>query len=433
MCIATDAGLVANAVEQVHDSHLGPGYALITCPSADFRMDNFAQSGNKPRMEIISTTGELTAVCHRLAQHPVITVDTEFLRETTYYPLLCVIQMASAEEAVVIDALAEGIDLAPFFELMGNEKVLKVFHAARQDIEIIWHRANIVPHPVFDTQVAAMVLGYGDSIAYDQLVERVTGHRPDKTHRFTDWSQRPLTQDQIQYALADVTHLRDVFATLDADLKKRGRSEWVSEEMDVLTSPKTYDVHPERAWERLKTRVRKPKELAVLMEVAAWREQEAQTRDVPRSRVLKDDAIGDIATHAPTTLERLASLRSLPKGFDKSKWGQDIIAAVKRGIARDPATLPKLDKPRNNANGSATVELLKVLLRMTSERHAVASKVIATVDDLEQIAADDNADVGALHGWRRELFGEAALALKKGRLALAIEKGRVVRVDRSED
>ena len=382
-------------------------------------------------MEIISTTGELTAVCHRLAQHPVITVDTEFLRETTYYPLLCVVQMASADEAVVIDALAEGIDLTPFFELMGNEKVLKVFHAARQDIEIIWHRANIVPHPVFDTQVAAMVLGYGDSIAYDQLVERVAGHRPDKTHRFTDWSQRPLTQDQIHYAVADVTHLRDVFAALDADLKKRGRSEWVSEEMDILTSPKTYDVHPERAWERLRTRVRKPKELGILMEVAAWREQEAQTRDVPRSRVLKDDAIGDIATHGPTSLERLASLRSLPKGFDKSKWGQDIVAAVKRGLARDPATLPKLDKPRNNANGSATVELLKVLLRMTSERHAVASKVIATVDDLEQIAADDNADVGALHGWRRELFGEAALALKKGHLALAIEKGRVVRVDRA--
>lgn len=407
-----------------------PLHAQEACWSAYFRMDNFAQSGNKPGMEIITTTGELTAVCHRLAQHPVITVDTEFLRETTYYPLLCVVQMASTEDAVVIDALAEGIDLTPFFELMGNEKVLKVFHAARQDIEIIWHRANIVPHPVFDTQVAAMVLGYGDSIAYDQLVERITGHRPDKTHRFTDWSQRPLTQDQIVYALADVTHLRDVFAALDADLKKRGRSEWVSEEMEILTSPKTYDIHPERAWERLKTRVRKPKELAILMEVAAWREQEAQTRDVPRSRVLKDDAIGDIATHAPTSLERLANLRSLPKGFDKSKWGQDIVAAVKRGLARDLTLLPKLDKPRGNANGSATVELLKVLLRMTSERHAVASKVIATVDDLEQIAADDNADVGALHGWRRELFGEAALALKKGQLALAIEKGRVVRVDR---
>lgn len=409
---------------------MSPAMRYGLARSVDFRMENSVQRAHNPRMEMITTTDELAAVCNRLAKHRVITVDTEFLRETTYYPLLCVVQMASADEAVVIDTLAKGIDLKPFFDLMANENVLKVFHAARQDIEIIFHRAGIIPHPVFDTQVAAMVLGYGDSIAYDQLVERITGHRPDKTHRFTDWSNRPLTQDQITYALADVTHLRDVFAALDADLNKRGRSEWVSEEMEILTSPKTYDFHPERAWERLKTRVRKPKELAVLMEVAAWREQEAQSRDVPRSRILKDDAIGDIATHAPTSLERLAGLRSLPKGFDKSKWGQDIVAAVKRGTARDLSTLPKLDKPRGNANGAATVELLKVLLRMTSERHAVASKVIATVDDLEQIAADDNADVGALHGWRRELFGEAALALKKGRLALAIDKGRVVRVDR---
>ena len=382
-------------------------------------------------MDLITTTADLAAVCSRLARHPVITVDTEFLRETTYYPLLCVVQMASAEEAVVVDALAEGMDLKPFFALMADEKVLKVFHAARQDIEIVWHQAGIVPHPIFDTQVAAMVLGYGDFIAYDQLVERITGHRPDKTHRFTDWSRRPLSDEQMHYALADVTHLRDVFAALDADLKKRDRSDWVSEEMEVLTSPKTYDFHPERAWERLKTRVRKPKELAVLMEVAAWREQEAQSRDVPRSRVLKDDAVGDIATHAPTSLERLAGLRSLPKGFDRSKWGADIVAAVQRGLARDPATLPKIEKPRGNSNGAAIVELLKVLLRMTSERHAVASKVIATVDDLEQIAADDEADVGALHGWRRELFGEAALSLKRGRLALAIEKGRVVKLDRN--
>jgi ribonuclease D len=382
-------------------------------------------------MDLISTTAELAAFCDRLAKHPVITVDTEFLRETTYYPLLCVVQMASADEAAVIDALADGIDLKPFFELMANEKVLKVFHAARQDIEIVWHRAGIVPHPIFDTQVAAMALGYGDSIAYDQLVERVTGHRPDKTHRFTDWSRRPLTEDQMHYALADVTHLRDVFAALDTDLKKRGRSDWVSEEMEVLTSPRTYDFHPERAWERLKTRVRKPKELAVLIEVAAWREQEAQSRDVPRGRILKDEVVGDIATHAPTSLDKLANLRSLPKGFDRSKWGSDIVAAVQRGLARDLAALPKIEKPRGNSNGAAIVELLKVLLRMTSERHAVASKVIATVDDLEQIAADDNADVGALRGWRRELFGEAALALKQGRLALAIEKGRVVKVDRN--
>ena len=270
-------------------------------------------------MDLITTTEALAAACDRLSKHWIVTVDTEFLRETTYYPLLCVVQMASAEEAVVVDALAEGIDLTPFFDLCANEKVLKVFHAARQDIEIIFYRGGKIPNPIFDTQVAAMVLGYGDSIAYDALVERVTGHRPDKTHRFTDWARRPLTAEQMHYAVSDVTHLRDVFAALDADLKKRGRSDWVSEEMEVLTSPKTYDFHPERAWERLKTRVRKPKELGVLMEIAAWREQEAQSRDVPRSRVLKDDAVGDIATHAPTTIERLAGLRSLPKGFEMGR------------------------------------------------------------------------------------------------------------------
>src|SRR6185437_7606376 len=382
-------------------------------------------------MDLITTTSQLAETCERLARHKVITVDTEFLRETTYYPLLCVVQMASPDEAVVVDALAEGIDLTSFFKLMADEKVLKVFHAARQDIEIIVHLAKIVPHPIFDTQVAAMVLGYGDSIAYDQLVQRINGHRPDKTHRFTDWSRRPLTKEQILYAASDVTHLRDVFTVLDADLKKRGRSNWVSSEMEVLTSPKTYDFHPERAWIRLKTRVRKPKELAVLMEVAAWREQEAQERDVPRSRVLRDETVGDIAIHAPATVEKLAQLRSLPKGFERSKWGAEIVAAVQRGQARDLASLPKLEKPRGSANGAATVELLKVLLRMTSERHGVASKVIATVDDLEEIAADDQADVAALQGWRRELFGEAALALKHGQLALAIERGRVVGVNRT--
>jgi ribonuclease D len=382
-------------------------------------------------MELIATSEGLARACERLSKHRVITVDTEFLRETTYYPLLCVIQMASADEAVVVDALADGIDLAPFFALMSNEQVLKVFHAARQDIEIVWHRAKILPHPIFDTQVAAMVLGYGDSIAYDALVEKVMGHRPDKTHRFTDWSRRPLTKEQIVYAEADVTHLRDVFKSVDADLKKRGRNDWVSEEMEVLTSPKTYDNEPSRAWERLKSRVRKPKELAVLMEVAAWREREAQSRDVPRSRVLKDDAIGDIATHAPNSLEKLGHLRSIPKGFERSKWGSDIVAAVERGLARDPQSLPKLDKPRGNASGSATVELLKVLLRMTAEKHHVAAKVIATIDDLEQISMSDNAEVPAMHGWRRELFGEAALALKHGQLALAVEKGRVVRVNRT--
>src|SRR5918912_1866415 len=362
-------------------------------------------------MQPITTSEELAQACMRLAQHPFITVDTEFLRETTYYPKLCVAQLASPNEAVVIDALAADMDLAPFFGLMGEAKVLKVFHAARQDIEICWHEAGLIPQPIVDTQVAAMVLGYGDAISYDQLVQRITGDSLDKSHRFTDWTRRPLTEAQLAYAISDVTHLRDVYLKLSADLEARGRSDWMREEMKVLTSPDTYRFEPENAWERRKTRVRKPRELAVLIEVAAWREQEAQSRDVPRSRVLKDDAVGDIATHAPTSLERLASLRSLPKGFDRSKWGTDIIAAVQRGLARDPASLPKIEKPRGSSNGAATVELLKVLLRMTSERHAVASKVIATVDDLDQIAADDRADVPALHGWRRELFGEAALSL----------------------
>jgi len=382
-------------------------------------------------MNLITTTADLAAACERMSRHTFVTVDTEFLRETTYYPLLCVAQIATSDEAVVIDALAQDLDLAPFFELMANEGVLKVFHAARQDIEIVWHQAKLVPRPIFDTQVAAMVLGYGDSISYDQLVQRITGDVIDKSNRFTDWSRRPLSAAQVSYAISDVTHLREVFLSLSADLQSRGRSEWVGEEMEVLTSPDTYRADPESAWERLKTRVRKPRELSVLMEVASWREREAQSRDVPRGRVLKDEAIGDIAMHAPTTTERLASLRSLPRGFERSKWGAEIIEAVKRGLARDSSELPRLDKPRQGINGSATVELLKVLLRMASEQHGVAAKVIATVEDLERIALDDRADVPALHGWRREMFGEQAIALKRGRLALAVDRGRVVAVERT--
>src|SRR4051812_31877661 len=381
-------------------------------------------------MDLINTTRDLADACERLARHPFVTVDTEFLRETTYYPLLCVAQIASTDEAVVIDTLADGLDLKPFYQLMADERVLKVFHAARQDIEIVWHQAGLVPHPIFDTQVAAMVLGYGDSISYDQLVQRITGDTLDKSHRFTDWSRRPLSPAQVNYAISDVTHLRDVYLALSADLAKRGRADWVGEEMEILTSPETYRADPENAWERLKTRVRKPKELAVLMEIAAWREREAQTRDVPRGRVLKDDVLGEIATQAPATIERLAGLRSLPRGFERSKWGQDIVQAVARGLARDPKSLPAIERQRASGNGSATLELLKVLLRMTSERHAVAAKVIATVDDLDRIAADDDADVPAMSGWRRELFGEKALALKQGRLSLSVEKGRVVAVER---
>src|SRR5260221_4654832 len=384
-------------------------------------------------MDLIATTGARAAVCARMAKHPYVIVDTEFLRETTYYPLLCVAQMASPDEAVVIDALANGIDLTPFFALMENESVIKIFHAARQDIEIVWNMAKTIPHPIVDTQVAAMVLGYGDSISYDQLVQRITGDNLDKSHRFTDWTRRPLSDAQITYALSDVSHLRDVYLKLAADLEKRGRSSWVKAEMDVLTSPEPYGADPERAWERLKSRVRKPKELGVLIEVAAWREREAQTRDVPRGRVIKDEVIGDIAVQAPTTIERLGHLRSLPKGFERSRWGDQIVDAVKRGLERDVDTLPRLDRFRPAANGAATVELLKVLLRMTAERHGVAAKVIATIDDLDRIAADDEADVPAMKGWRRELFGRKGFAVKHGRLALAVDKGRVVTVEKDKN
>jgi ribonuclease D len=383
-------------------------------------------------MQPITTTNELAETCARLAQHPFVTVDTEFLRESTYYPKLCVAQMASTDEAVVVDSLAPGIDLAPFFALMADERVVKVFHAARQDIEICWHEAGTIPCPLVDTQVAAMVLGYGDSISYDQLVHRITGDTLDKSNRFTDWTRRPLTAAQLTYAVSDVTHLRDVYLKLSADLDQRGRTEWMREEMKILSSPETYRMEPEHAWERLKTRVRKPKELAVLMEVAAWRELEAQTRDVPRGRVLKDEVLGDIAVQAPTSMERLAGLRSLPKGFERSRWGEAIIAAVTRGLERDVKTLPRLERHRPAVNGQATVELLKVLLRMTSEQHGVAAKVIATVDDLDRIAADDAADVPAMRGWRRELFGEKALALKHGKLALAVERNRVVALDKPQ-
>jgi ribonuclease D len=314
---------------------------------------------------------------------------------------------------------------------MGDERIVKVFHAARQDIEICWHRAKMIPRPIFDTQVAAMVLGHGDSVSYDQLVQRLTGSQIDKTLRFTDWSRRPLSPAQFDYAVSDVTHLRDVYLKLKADLERANRTEWVQEEMAVLTATSTYSAEPERAWERLKARVRRPKELAILMEVAAWREREAQARDVPRQRVIKDDAIAEIAQQAPKSPDELSRLRALPKGYERSRAGESIIEAVKSGLARDPKTLPKISRDKPLSNGaSATVELLKVLLRMTSEANGVAAKVIATVDDLERIASDESADVPALKGWRREMFGNEALKLKQGGIALAIDTGRVVAVER---
>ena len=381
-------------------------------------------------MPLITTTADLAAAAKRLARFDTVTVDTEFMRETTFWPRLCVIQMASAEEAVIVDAMAPDISLDPFFKLMKNEKIIKVFHAARQDIEIVYHLGNLIPHPIFDTQVAAMVCGFGDSISYDQLVHRLTDARIDKSSRFTDWSRRPLSERQIEYALADVTHLRDVYQALAARLAEQKRTEWVREEMEVLTSPETYQLEPENAWKRLKLRVRKPVELAVLREVAAWREREAQARDVPRSRVVKDDAIYEIASQQPTTPAALGHLRTMPRGFERSRSAEEILAAVRRALEMPKEELPRVPKHRPAANGNgAAVDLLKVLLKMISESHGVASKIIATVDDLEAIAGDDGADVPAMHGWRRELFGETALKLKRGEIALAVESNHVVTIE----
>jgi ribonuclease D len=383
-------------------------------------------------MTIVTSTADLSALCKRLAHFPAITVDTEFMRETTFWPKLCVVQMAGPEEAALIDATAADLDLEPFFKLMKNEKVIKVFHAARQDIEIIYHLGGLIPHPVFDTQVAAMVCGFGESVSYDQLVQKLTGTRIDKSSRFTDWSRRPLSQRQIDYALADVTHLRDVYQALAARLAEQKRTDWVREEMEVLTSPDTYRMVPEEAWQRLKLRVRKPIELAVMREVAAWREREAQTRDVPRNRVIKDDAIYEIAAQQPTSPEALGQLRTIPRGFERSRAAEDILAAVRKAMEIPRDQLPRLPKHRPAANGNgAAVDLLKVLLKMTSESHGVASKIIATVDDLEAIASDDDADVPALSGWRRELFGEKALKLKSGKIALAVKQNHVVALDKN--
>lgn len=376
--------------------------------------------------DLITTTDALASACSRFAAYDFVTVDTEFMRETTYWPKLCIIQIACADEAVIIDAEAPGLDLSPFFALMADERVMKVFHAARQDIEIVWHLGGILPHPIFDTQVAAMVCGYGESIAYDQLVNRITGHSIDKSSRFTDWSHRPLTEHQLAYALADVTHLRQVYHALKASLERQGRQDWVAEEMNILTSVDTYRVEPEAAWKRLKMRLRKPLQLAVLMEIAAWREREAQARDVPRGRILKDDALHEIAEQHPTTPEALGRLRSIPKGFERSRTAEDILTAVRRAADLPKEKLPRLpqSKPLSEGNGAA-VDLLRVLLKMTSEEHGVAARVIATADEIEAIAGDDAANVAPLHGWRRELFGENALKLKRGEIALRLEGRRV--------
>jgi ribonuclease D len=380
----------------------------------------------RPDMHLITRTDELAAACERLAQSPFIALDTEFMREQTFWPRLCLVQMAGEGTEVLVDSLSPDLDLAPFFALMVNERVLKVFHSGRQDIEIVHHLAGVIPHPIFDTQVAAMVCGFGEAVSYSMLVKRMLSRNLDKSSRFTDWSRRPLSERQLTYALGDVTYLRDLYPKLKAQLDRSERESWLDEEMAVLTDPATYDLHPEQAWRRLKMRVKTPKALAVLMELAAWREREAQTQDVPRSRILKDEALYDIASQAPRTTEELGSLRTLHNGFARSMRGRAVLEVVTKGLGRDLKTLPPIERGEPMPPESqAVVDLLKVLLKAIAGKHGVAPKLIATSDELEAIARSDAADEPVLRGWRRKLFGEDALALKRGELALVIRKGEV--------
>lgn len=380
---------------------------------------------------MIETTAALAEACTELAKSEFITIDTEFLRETTFWPELCLVQMASPTLEVLVDPLAKGLDLAPLFELMANPNVVKVFHAARQDIEIIYHLGGLIPHPIFDTQVAAMVCGFGNSISYDQLVQKIKNVQIDKSSRFTDWSRRPLTEKQLDYALADVTHLRDVYLALKAQLEREGRSLWLTEEMDILESRDTYDMHPDDAWLRLKSRLRKPTELAILKFVAAWREREARSRNVPRSRVLKDDAIFEIAQQQPKDAEALSRLRTIPKGWERSASGTAIIETVNAALALPKEEMPKAPRHSHAPEGSgAAVELLKVLLKLTADKHGVAAKVIANSEDLDKIASEgEKATVAALTGWRRELFGDVALKLINGEVALRFAGKKVEAVE----
>jgi ribonuclease D len=375
-------------------------------------------------MPLISDKARLAEFCARLAHEDFVAVDTEFIREKTYYPQLCLIQLAGAKEARAVDALAPDLDLAPVYDLMRNARIVKVFHAARQDIEIFMLKMGAVPAPLFDTQVAAMVAGFGEQAGYETLVQALARATIDKSARFTDWALRPLTEKQIAYALSDVIHLRTVYAKLKERLDRSGRLAWVESEMQALTDPATYRPDPREAWRRLRVRSPKPRFLAVLRELAAWRELAAQARDIPRQRMLRDEALVEIAAHAPTAADELARTRGLSEGLTRGKIGAEILAAVARGLAVPESEAPRLaeraDLPR--ANG-AVAELLRVLLKMRAEEHNVAARLIASGEELDRLASEEAPDVPALKGWRREIFGDDALALKQGRLALVV-KGR---------
>ena len=375
----------------------------------------------------ITTTADLAAFCAQIKGQPFLAVDTEFMRETTYWPKLCLIQAATPSAHAVIDPLAAGIDLTPFLEILRDPATLIVFHAARQDVEI-FNNLGAMPARLFDTQVAGMAAGFGEQIAYDALVRQMLRIEVDKSSRFTDWSRRPLSEAQLVYALGDVTHLAALFPMLRQKLEQAGRLSWVEAEMAALIEPANYDVSPENAWRRLKPRKHAPKYMAVFKGVAAWRERTAQLRDQPRGRILKDDAIDEIAIQIPTDTEALDRLRGVPRGFSGSKFGPDLVAAVREALASPEANAPAAPKAPSvqpPQSAGAVVELLKVLLKARSEEAGVASKLIATMSDLEKIAIDDRADTPALTGWRYDAFGADALKLKRGELALVLDGARV--------
>jgi len=378
-------------------------------------------------MTPITSTADLAEFCARLEGQTFVAVDTEFMRETTYWPKLCLIQAASPGGIeATIDPLAEGLDLSPFLDVMRDTSILKVFHAARQDVEI-FHNLGAIPRPLFDTQIAGMAAGFGEQIAYDALARKILKVELDKSSRFTDWARRPLSEAQLTYALADVTHLAALYPILHSRLEKAGRLSWVTEEMAAMCDPALYDVDPENAWRRLRPRKHSAKYLAVFRAVAAWRERTAQQRDQPRGRILKDEAIDELAAQAPTNADGLNRLRSVPKGFSGSRYGPELIEAINAALVDPEGYAPKIERDSGPASpaAGAVVELLKVLLKARAEDAGVASKLIATVADLEKIASDDHAEAPALHGWRREAFGEDALKLKRGELALVLDGTRV--------
>lgn len=384
---------------------------------------------------VISDTDALAGFCARQSGASFVAVDTEFMRERTYWPILCLVQIAGPEEAAAIDALAPGIDLAPLLALMADTSILKVFHAARQDIEIFFNLSAAVPAPLFDTQVAAMVCGFGDAASYETLVAKLAHSALDKSSRFTDWSRRPLTDRQIRYALADVVHLRTVYEELQQRLASNGRANWFAEEMAELSNPDIYRSNPGEAWRRFRLRGRVDSRFfGVLREVAAWRETAARQRNLPRGRIMRDEAVLEIAAHVPRTIEAMARTRSLGKGVAEGKLGGEILEAIERGLADTGGLEPPASTRAEPAPGiGPLLELLRVLLKERCDQHQVAQKLLASAEDLEAIAADDQAPVKALSGWRREIFGSDALALKHGRLALTVRRNRIALVPLPDD